>query len=147
MSPELLDPESFGLKKSHPTRESDLYALGMVIYEVLSGWAPFAPAKAPVLKILRGERPEKPQGARGAWFTDGIWVTLEHCWQRHPDDRPNLNAVLLCLQDVARPSRQPSHADDGAETDADVQSDTTTTSDFGIFSLCCRRSRAHPQSP
>ena len=36
MSSELLDPGKFGLKDSRPTQESDYYALGMVIYEVLS---------------------------------------------------------------------------------------------------------------
>ena len=76
MSPELLDPESFGLKKSRPTRESDCYALAMVIYEVLSGRTPFSPSKAPLLKILRGIRPERPQGVQGAWFTDDIWGML-----------------------------------------------------------------------
>ena len=35
MSPELLDPPRFS-SDGRPTRESDRYALGMVIYEV--GW-------------------------------------------------------------------------------------------------------------
>ena len=42
MSPELLDPERFGIPESEgdrPTRQSDCYALGMVIYEVGVGWA------------------------------------------------------------------------------------------------------------
>ena len=37
MSPELLDPERFGIPESkggRPTKQSDCYALGMVIYEV-----------------------------------------------------------------------------------------------------------------
>jgi len=37
MSPELLDPERFGIPLSEdcrPTRQSDCYALGMLIYEV-----------------------------------------------------------------------------------------------------------------
>jgi serine/threonine protein kinase len=37
MSPELLDPEMFGLPElegERPTKQSDCYALGMVIYEV-----------------------------------------------------------------------------------------------------------------
>jgi hypothetical protein len=37
MSPELLDPEMFSMPQSEggrPTRQSDCYALGMVIYEV-----------------------------------------------------------------------------------------------------------------
>ena len=34
MSPELLDPEMFGLDNNRPTKQSDCYALGMVVYEV-----------------------------------------------------------------------------------------------------------------
>ena len=34
MSPELLDPERFGVEGDRPTKESDCYAFGMVIYEV-----------------------------------------------------------------------------------------------------------------
>jgi serine/threonine protein kinase len=44
MSPELLDPELFGIPESEgdrPTRQSDCYALGMVIYEVRVRVSPF----------------------------------------------------------------------------------------------------------
>jgi hypothetical protein len=44
MSPELLDPTLFG-SDGLPSRESDCYALGMVIYEVNrfpSFWSPLA---------------------------------------------------------------------------------------------------------
>ena len=34
MSPELLDPDRYGLPDSRPTKQSDCYALGMVVYEV-----------------------------------------------------------------------------------------------------------------
>ena len=34
MSPELLDPEKFGKPDDRPTKESDCYGLGMVVYEV-----------------------------------------------------------------------------------------------------------------
>jgi serine/threonine protein kinase len=33
-SPETLDPERVGCEKARPTMESDVYSLGMVIYEV-----------------------------------------------------------------------------------------------------------------
>ena len=34
MSPELLDPDRFGITDYRPTKQSDCYAFGMVIYEV-----------------------------------------------------------------------------------------------------------------
>jgi len=145
MSPELLDPESFGLKESRLTKKSDCYALGMVIYEVLSGQAPFAPSKAPVVKILCGECPEKPQGAEGTRFTDGIWGMLELCWKRQPGDRPSPNTVLQCLQGVTPPSRPPPHTGEDEERDSDDQSDTTS-SDSSAFSLFFSGSHPHPRS-
>ena len=41
MAPELLAPEKFGKKNSRPTQPADMYAFGMVIYEVLTGRDPF----------------------------------------------------------------------------------------------------------
>ena len=32
--PELLDPERFGSKRGGPTKKSDIYSMGMTIYEV-----------------------------------------------------------------------------------------------------------------
>ena len=106
MSPERLNPKSSG---GYPTIESDCYALGMVIYEVLSGQMPYAQCSPPdaTWKILNGEHPSKPQGAEGAWFTTGLWGMLELCWNRQPGDRPTLNVVLRYLQDVTQPSRLP----------------------------------------
>jgi len=124
MSPELLHPESFDLE-SHPTKQSDCYALGMVIYETLSGRAPFAPYHhfAVILKVLQGERPERPQGEEGVPFTDTIWGVLELCWKHQPSERIDANAVLLCLEGIPYPLRSPSGVDSDAETDPDDQPD------------------------
>ncbi|KAF9643873.1 kinase-like protein [Thelephora ganbajun] len=127
MSPELLDPESFDLKERRPTRGSDCYALGMVIYEVLSGQAPFA-AYSPfsaLTKVLRGERPKRPQGEGGRLFTDGIWEVVELCWKREPGDRASAKDVFQCLGGTPSLSRPSFNVDDDAETDSDDQSDAT----------------------
>ena len=147
MSPELLDPDKFGLKESRPTKESDCYALGMVIYEVLSGQKPYTPYKgaAVVRKVLNGERPGRPQGDEGKLFTDVIWRTVQLCWEPIPNDRTNAKAVLLGLKGDPLPLEPSSSVDVDAETDADVQS-VATSSDLCMLSLFRLSSRAHLRS-
>jgi len=117
MSPELLDPERFGLKGSRPTKQSDCYALGMVVYEVLSGQTPFASSAAPVVirMILDGKRPGRPRGEEGELFTDATWEVLELCWKPRPSDRASVRAVLLSL----------GGNQEDVESDSDDQSEVT----------------------
>ena len=133
MSPELLNPGRFGLMDSRPTRESDCYALGMVIYEVFSGQAPFAPsiAFAVIWKVLDGQRPGRPQGEGGAPFTDDLWGILEHCWKHQPNERASARVVLECLEGIP-PMPRPG-VGEIAEPDADDQS-FVTAYDSGVFS-------------
>jgi len=147
MSPELLDPTRFGLKKSRLTKESDCYALGMVVYETLSGQKPFArdPLTVVILKVLDGNRPGRPQGARGVWFTDSIWGVLDLCWKPQPGERPSLDAVLQCLQGASQPSRPPSPMDEDMETNTGSQLDVTTTNDSSMFPPLGLMSQAHLQ--
>ena len=104
MSPELFHPKDFGLEDSRRTKCSDCYALGMVIYEVLSGRVPFFSYDvfAVVAKVGRGERPERPQGAEGKLFTDVIWGILERCWAPRRDNRPRIEDVLRFLEEASR---------------------------------------------
>jgi len=134
MSPELLDPESFGLETSYPTKESDCYALGMSVYEVLSGHVPFSQASftGVIRDVVKGKRPERPRGATGPWFTDGLWAMLELCWKPQPADRPSLDIVLTCLQDTAPPLGSPSDMGGDAEIAADDQLNFTVTDPRGF---------------
>jgi hypothetical protein len=140
-SPELLKSTRSGLRENLPTKQSDCYALGMVIYEVLSGQKPYTPFGGPGLlrMVLDGERPERPHGGQGVRFTDSIWQTLERCWNPDPDDRPRIKTVLRCLQD-SNPQSRSSHGERSVETGAIDQSDDTSTNDSGM------RCPAHPRS-
>ena len=104
MSPELFYPEDFGLEDSRRTKYSDCYALGMVIYEVLSGQVPFSryDTFAVIAKVTRGDRPGRPQEAEGKWFTDVIWRVLECCWAPRRDERPSIEDVLQVLEEASR---------------------------------------------
>ena len=100
MSPELLYPRKFGLEEPRPTKESDCYALGITIYEVLRREVQFGASELPVFMaiILREMRPMRPRGKEGEPFTDDIWDILELCLKEQPRDRISASAVLLRLE-------------------------------------------------
>ena len=115
MSPELIAPEKFGLSKGCPTKSSDCYALGMVIYETISGGIPFHECIETVVyvKVMLGEHP-----SRCAVFPEDLWKMMELCWMFQPDGRPNITDVLWCLR--ANSSESP-RSDDDTEIHGDDQ--------------------------
>ncbi|KAF9789584.1 kinase-like domain-containing protein [Thelephora terrestris] len=106
MSPELLDPDQFGIPKEEegrPTRQSDCYALGMVIYEVLCGHSPFIEKENSLMltsEIVNGVRPTKPEGAERLGFNNELWTIVERCWQGIIVERPGIDDILSCLNDA-----------------------------------------------
>ena len=120
MGPELIDPERFGLKISRRTKHSDSYALGMVIYETISGHLPFHKhADLTVFKkVLDGKRPP-----RGVKFTDSLWRLLEKCWEPEPGARPSIEDTLQCLEKVQNSSETPPGVDEESEVGDDDEDD------------------------
>jgi len=100
MSPELLVPGDFGMMDDRrPTRQSDCYALGMVIYEVLSGQSPYHKYTQgfAICKIIDGKRPKKPRMAARLGFTGELWEILEQCWLEDRNQRPDVDVILSTL--------------------------------------------------
>ncbi|EMD33663.1 hypothetical protein CERSUDRAFT_24906, partial [Gelatoporia subvermispora B] len=61
-APEMLNPELFGLSEACPTKECDVYALSMVMWEVFTGTVPFphlSLSKIPY-RVPANERPPRP---------------------------------------------------------------------------------------
>ena len=97
MSPELIDPQQFGFKNSRPTEFSDCYALGMVIYETISGQLPFHEYTnlTVFVKVLEGKRPSRQSG-----FVDNLWEMVELCWAPQTAARPKIEDVLQRLMEI-----------------------------------------------
>lgn len=107
MSPELFDPTGFGVKDARQTKSSDCYALGITMYEVLSGRVPYFQYQNlthyyVMGMVLKGERPKRLLGVEGKWLTDNVWEIMEHCWKPRPGDRPGVECVLQGLEEASR---------------------------------------------
>ena len=100
--PELLLPDRFGLKDSRPTKESDCYALGMVIYEVLSGKVPFSGLKDFIVipKVVEGER-SRMDLIQCPGFSMGIGTWTAAGWTRVTLETPAVDVFFI----ICHPSR------------------------------------------
>ena len=99
-APELLVPSEFGLEKCTPTKEADIYATAMVIYQVLTGTVPFGRKTGPevVFQVLEGVRPSKPTNAQKLGLSGQVWKLLEDGWQQARELRPSVKDVLSRLR-------------------------------------------------
>lgn len=115
MSPELLLPPKFGLKISQPSPQSDVYAFGLVIFQVrrngygrwppahvaqvLTGEVPFRDhgAMGYVFSVVDGHRPVKPENAATIGFSDSLWDFVQRCWDAKAESRPEAAEVVSHL--------------------------------------------------
>src|ERR1700753_2121260 len=105
MAPELLDPEKFGKKHSRPTKPGDMYAFGMVVYEVLTGLDPFSHKKdvaifSLIRLIVNGERPVKPRNAEEIGLGSQTWKLVKECWRSDSKNRPTVEQALKHMGDA-----------------------------------------------
>ena len=89
MAPELYQ---VGAKPSKP---ADIYAFGMVVYEVITGTRLFGQHILLQLPTLttQGWRPPRPEGPV-AMFDQGTWEFVERCWNENSEQRPTAEEAL-----------------------------------------------------
>ena len=118
-SPELLAPANFGMKDSVPTQEADIYAFGLVIFQVceqdrgylpltyiaqvLTGEIPFRGVRMGdfALNVIRGVRPTKSDNAPVIGFSYSLWGSIQHCWAGDMKLRPKVGEVVTQLERAA----------------------------------------------
>lgn len=108
-SPEVLCEEPL-------TGKNDVYAFGVVMYEVLSGITPFAavPREAIAAAIIDGKRPEDytaiPNPKNGEVALEGsqldafssLALLMRQCWRQVPEERPDFPQILEMLENARR---------------------------------------------
>ncbi|KAF9646448.1 kinase-like protein [Thelephora ganbajun] len=101
MAPELIYPGKYGLDRSRVSREADIYAFGMVVYEVVMGVRPFSVenrrAEEVIFAVMAGERPKKPENLEAVGFGRTVWDLVDRCWVENRMQRPKTLDMRLCL--------------------------------------------------
>ncbi|EPS97228.1 hypothetical protein FOMPIDRAFT_38408, partial [Fomitopsis schrenkii] len=101
MAPELHDPEALGLDSAAPTRESDIWAFSVTMWEVFAGEVPYPDARYDgqiILKITKGQQPERPSGEVTLFgLSDAIWSMMMECWSHDRLKRPSISRVVDTL--------------------------------------------------
>ncbi|KAH7322150.1 kinase-like domain-containing protein [Rhizoctonia solani] len=86
------------------TKDSDVFALGMTIYEVLTGKVPYHEIKelAPVmLRIIQRDTPTRPVSIPdGHESGDMLWDLFTLCWKYVPDERPSAANVTEVMKGI-----------------------------------------------
>jgi len=105
MAPELMYPSKFNLHRPQVSREGDIYAFGMTMYEVVTGVRPFAAEgkrrEELMFVVMEGGRPAKPENLEAAGFGNGVWDLVEKCWSQDRTQRPGTWDVRLRLRVAA----------------------------------------------
>ena len=109
-------PSKFGLEGPDTTKEADIYAFGLVIYQVcdqdpgylsfthtvqvLTGELPFRGLRTAELvhNVVSGVRPPKPENASAIGFSDSLWGFTQRCWNGRPQSRPKAAEVVAELE-------------------------------------------------
>ncbi|KAF9781357.1 kinase-like domain-containing protein [Thelephora terrestris] len=101
MAPELLCPSRFNLKNSNPTRKSDIYALGVVTYLVVTEQQYFPGATDGVIihNVVAGNRPGRPTSTN-EWVSGDVWNFISRCWSLSWDCRPDVEFAVNTLNDA-----------------------------------------------
>ena len=88
-------PELF-YEDINTSKEADMYALGVVVYKVITGSPLFARAHSLGSEYLRPEDPV------AAGFIQGTWEFTEGCWERNTGQRPSAREALKHFERIAK---------------------------------------------
>ncbi|KLO12884.1 kinase-like protein [Schizopora paradoxa] len=92
-----------------PDEKSDVWAFGMVLYELLERTLPFNHLKTDqqiILAISKGQVPESPSSKdrKDLPLSErGLWDICGDCWRKKPELRPSMSEILSDIGEYVTP--------------------------------------------
>ncbi|XP_059210180.1 receptor-interacting serine/threonine-protein kinase 3 [Centropristis striata] len=100
-----MPPEAFTLGSYSPTRASDIYSYGILLWSMVTGKQPYANARPTLvqLRIPEGDRPPLEEIRAQAAGLAGLTTLMElmvKCWDKTPDQRPTALECATVVEDL-----------------------------------------------
>ncbi len=112
-TPSYMAPEQLELEQALPA--SDVYALGLIMYETITGVFPFQ-HEVPIQAVFRRVHHDPEPPRRHLPDLDPRWNRLIlHCLERRADRRPTASEVVTALTDLGQSEPMDAFADDAAQ--------------------------------
>ncbi|EXX73153.1 uncharacterized protein OCT59_006967 [Rhizophagus irregularis] len=130
-----VDPHHFKKKanddnNNHPNKKSDVYSVGVLLWEISSGKRPFKSCQSAfdeitlTLQIIDGKREIPVAGT-----PDEYVKIYTKCWQGNPDNRPDMRQVFSELKSINLANEQnPWNNTNAINNDYNTSSDSSSSS-------------------
>lgn len=96
MAPELIE------NAKGASLPADIWALGAILYRLISGDYPFGTGLKAIPKIVKAELPDKPKLITKPQFSEtgeALWAIIKACLAQSPEERPTADAVVsMCSE-------------------------------------------------
>ena len=95
-APEFLEEK--GGVVSNPTGPGDIYAFGMILYEIFTQKEPFKDISQKEIKRMVVTENTRPKISED--IPDEIKTLIRTCWQKHAELRPSIKTISEILQSI-----------------------------------------------
>ena len=113
-APELIDPALIGLSRATSSTCTDVWSLGMLCLELMTGLPPYSEIAQDITVVIcltKGQLPSRPSlPAISRGLMDGLWTLMLNCWNKKPESRPSTTSIKIDikrLREDSGPSSNP----------------------------------------